>query len=832
MSCKVNGSFTLNDGSTFNLQDNSSLTSDGELKLNSGSTLNVNNSSEFLSYGELNLSEGVIINLQYTYEGDLELKGVIKSIGSTNENVTINCSTGTGWIKCINVDTLLMQHTIINSGSVAVHIMDGIQKPRLLSISHSIFNNSPLLHLFYAENTEGVNIQLADNSFSTSNQNNQGLYFSGFNNIQLIRDTIQSTITPTYLYGPGIYILNNKSTEINECYISNFNYGIQRGSPVPEELENLVPTYSEDIKVSNCSLNGGQNNTGAGILTGTIQDYQVSGVKIDLNNISNFRSGIIVSNSDNFPLGIKNNTITNYAMFGISLAGGNDAVIKENYISTNEATAENAIGIYLGLSANPKILSNTINAEGVTNPGTGIFSVSSDGEIRNNTIQHHWHGIELGSSSPNVGANTITTNLRYGIFINDHSYPDLSEQIVGGDPYPLSGYNTIRENGECNFLPSYSELYLRFNSTVNLEKGCNTIADDREDPALHCNYFYLIDGSHVAREVNAVRNYWGEVNRSNPEGRFGGGLIVDYSDWQIEPCTYDEGGGILILANSKGEVYDTVYVNGEAPLELTDIELRYSAANEYYYNNNYSQAKQEYESIIQDYGDSTESLQAYNRLYTLANLMYSSPETFNQLKDYFLQKASNQTDSILIGTLTHLADLCLVSATEYVAAINNFDEIAQQNPNTDIALYRQIDALTTSLLMPQDSSLNKGVLGKYSVSDLSEYNNKLSELLQTRGKSIINSDKELLPIEYTLYQNYPNPFNPTTTIKYDLPFASEVSLCIYDILGRKVKELVNTRQPAGRYEVQFDATSLSSGVYIYQLIAEKYMSSKKMILLK
>ncbi|NUM61996.1 MAG: T9SS type A sorting domain-containing protein, partial [Ignavibacteriaceae bacterium] len=210
----------------------------------------------------------------------------------------------------------------------------------------------------------------------------------------------------------------------------------------------------------------------------------------------------------------------------------------------------------------------------------------------------------------------------------------------------------------------------------------------------------------------------------------------------------------------------------------------------------------------------------------------SSPSVFNQLKGFYLQQAANQTDSLMIGTLKHLSDLCLVSAEEYLPAINNFDEIAQQNPNTDIALYRQIDALTTSLLMPQDSCLNKGVLGKYSVTNLSEYTNKLNELLSTRGKSGLESEKELLPTEYTLYQNYPNPFNPTTTIKYDLPNTSDVSLIIYDILGRKVKELVNTKQQAGRYEIQFNASNLASGVYIYQLIADKYFSSRKMILLK
>jgi hypothetical protein len=105
---------------------------------------------------------------------------------------------------------------------------------------------------------------------------------------------------------------------------------------------------------------------------------------------------------------------------------------------------------------------------------------------------------------------------------------------------------------------------------------------------------------------------------------------------------------------------------------------------------------------------------------------------------------------------------------------------------------------------------------------------KLGEVIT----SVENNIQGILPILSFLYQNHPNPFNSSTTIKYDLPNNSDVSLIIYDILGRNVKELVNTKQQAGRYEVQFNASNLASGVYIYQLIAEKFISSKKMILLK
>lgn len=726
-----------------------------------------------------------------------------------------------------------MRHTEINSGYMVQAITNGIQKPRLLSISNSIFNNSPQRHFFHIQNTEGVNITLSDNSFTTGYPNYTGcLYLFGFNEVEIIRNTIN--YTTDRMFSIGINSTNNKSLNINHCNVSGFNTCIQRGYIFQDDLEDVELIYNEDIRIYNCSLNGGQNNNGAAISIGLANNYQVSGVKIDLNTISDYKTGIQINNADNFSLGITNNSITDYGLVGILVSNGSEALIKENLISADVSTSEHCVGISVNQVSNPIILGNTIEAYNVSSPGSGISLVScNNGEVRLNTIQNHLYGIELGSSSPKIGANTIINNKAYGIYISDNSNPDLTGSFVGADQFPLSGYNTIRENGLCTETRN-SELYL-LSSLVNLEKGCNTIADDRDGIQQQCNNLYLVDGSKIPETIIQARgNYWGNhpFYGNDPSGRFGEEVTIDYSDFLNEPCTYSQGEAELILANSKGEVYDTVYSTENTATGLSDIESRYATANNYYYNNLYNQAKQEYEGIIQNYGNSNASIQAYNQLYTVANLTNSSPSVFNQLKGFYLQQAANQTDSLMIGTLKHLSDLCLVSAEEYLPAINNFDEIAQQNPNTDIALYRQIDALTTSLLMPQDSCLNKGVLGKYSVTNLSEYTNKLNELLSTRGKSGLESEKELLPTEYTLYQNYPNPFNPTTTIKYDLPNTSDVSLIIYDILGRKVKELVNTKQQAGRYEIQFNASNLASGVYIYQLIADKYFSSRKMILLK
>ena len=100
-----------------------------------------------------------------------------------------------------------------------------------------------------------------------------------------------------------------------------------------------------------------------------------------------------------------------------------------------------------------------------------------------------------------------------------------------------------------------------------------------------------------------------------------------------------------------------------------------------------------------------------------------------------------------------------------------------------------------------------------------------------------------IPSEFALYQNYPNPFNPSTTIKFNIPpFSKGVSersedggftkLKVYDILGNEVATLVNEVKPAGTYEVEFNASNLSSGIYYYQIKAGSFIQTKKMILMK
>jgi hypothetical protein len=103
------------------------------------------------------------------------------------------------------------------------------------------------------------------------------------------------------------------------------------------------------------------------------------------------------------------------------------------------------------------------------------------------------------------------------------------------------------------------------------------------------------------------------------------------------------------------------------------------------------------------------------------------------------------------------------------------------------------------------------------------------------NKLVSTGVKELakgVPEQYRLENNYPNPFNPVTTIEYSLPHSGFVSLKVYNLIGEEVATLVNGIQHAGQFEVPFDASNLSSGVYIYRLQSNNFIETKRMVLMK
>ena len=100
------------------------------------------------------------------------------------------------------------------------------------------------------------------------------------------------------------------------------------------------------------------------------------------------------------------------------------------------------------------------------------------------------------------------------------------------------------------------------------------------------------------------------------------------------------------------------------------------------------------------------------------------------------------------------------------------------------------------------------------------------------GTVWVKNENKTIPVEFKLEQNYPNPFNPSTKIQYSLPHSSNVVIKVFDILGNEIETLVNEEKQTGTYDITWYAENLPSGIYFYQLKADNYVETKKMILLR
>lgn len=151
--------------------------------------------------------------------------------------------------------------------------------------------------------------------------------------------------------------------------------------------------------------------------------------------------------------------------------------------------------------------------------------------------------------------------------------------------------------------------------------------------------------------------------------------------------------------------------------------------------------------------------------------------------------------------------------------------------------------MDTVFIWPNDGNLYFSTLHriiKFEVdSTLKPYTTWYSDYLLLEKPTVLieNEKNSSTPESYSLSQNYPNPFNPSTTIHYELPTESNVKIAIYDMLGRKIHELISQKQHAGNHSVQWNGidsqgNKVSAGIYLYQIQAGDFVQTKKMLLLR
>ena len=151
----------------------------------------------------------------------------------------------------------------------------------------------------------------------------------------------------------------------------------------------------------------------------------------------------------------------------------------------------------------------------------------------------------------------------------------------------------------------------------------------------------------------------------------------------------------------------------------------------------------------------------------------------------------------------------------------------------DLTLKFNRNAIVDTLMkLPAEDMLELTISGMLKDETEFEGTDCIRLLKSGRMPEAVEIDNDIIPLEITLIGNTPNPFNPTTTISYGLPERQHVRIEIFNVLGQSVTVLVDRTIPAGFHSIEWDASALASGIYLYRLVTEIEVETKKMLLLK
>lgn len=378
---------------------------------------------------------------------------------------------------------------------------------------------------------------------------------------------------------------------------------------------------------------------------------------------------------------------------------------------------------------------------------------------------------------------------------------DSSAALIG---FTLTGGKGTRWNDEHNLGSFYREgggiliqywaPRIRFNIIINNEAYSKTSAVSAGGGAIRCG-----DGNPLIENNIIFHN----------RGRYGGGIVFNYSGGVIRNNIIAEnyggedyaGGGLWILANrfdNKIKVIENnTIINNSSVLPGGGIYLWAGSAN--YVRNN----------IV--WGNTAPSNPQIRVSGSSAQIIY------NDVEGGYTGEGNISVDPELVQNGYYLNDTspCIDAGKDSVVFNDPEDPM-----NPGFALYPSLGTIINDM----------GVFGGPNSSDLTM---KVTTVYDLMGA---------VPADFNLFQNYPNPFNPSTIISWQSPESGYQTVKIYDVLGNEIMTLADGFKPAGHYEVTFNASELSSGIYFYQLLvsalqskdgkAGSFVQTRKMLLIK
>jgi len=485
---------------------------------------------------------------------------------------------------------------------------------------------------------------------------------------------------------------------------------------------------------------------------------------------------------------------------------------------------------------------NTFTKSGAGSHWGGICfnSGSSSSSLSNCDVEYGIAGIYVDNSSPTIQSTNISNSAYYGIVLNGSANSSLYQcEVINNDVFGVvvgdnssfdpvyclisgNGYGGDATGGILNDGDSYIRYCtLSSNCGVGVYVNSSSWADIGEDAQdgegnnnIGNNSSYEIN-SQIASEVPAYYNYWGDEDGPNPNDLNGN---IGYNPWLEEdpglPWGLDKA-----VPGQYAESELIMFREGIRQMQFGNWEI----------------AGEKFREFVTLYPESYFSRFALNRyIYVMDKLnrtndteqLFTSLEKLNSsasVKDYlwgvkmdFYRKQGRFDEAVAI--FNHSADIKNpdIQKSLWLKRIQIY--CGMGDTSSAIAAYKNfIDA------WPDD------VRSRIAEMELTRLTGNSSKPIAKQTQfSIINA----LPETYSLGKNYPNPFNPATTIPFDLPEDSKVKITIFDLTGRLVMELINENRSAGYHTLQWDASNLPSGVYLYRMQAGNFSDMKKCLLVK
>jgi len=469
---------------------------------------------------------------------------------------------------------------------------------------------------------------------------------------------------------------------------------------------------------------------------------------------------------------------------------------------------DNSYGIRASYSYTQSWTQNHISDNNISDNNYGIYLWNSSPTVHNNQIIYNKYGLRnYQSSSPIVTENDIQYNQYYGFYCGYYSNPLLHYN----SSYNSGGYNKISLNGTYGVQASSNSVPILGLPNPNLG-GHNSIFS---------NSSYEIYNT-TSGTVYASRNWWGK-----PSGPSTGDLYG--SVYWNPPLSEAPGGGEMMLMTA-----------GTEPIETSDMPIELLMAYNEKCNSDFQESLFRFKKFFLRHPSNPFASFAVEEY--ISSLISSGLIIEKILKE--LQEIQKQVKNGNINfELCNAQILLKIRSGDYESALELLDNTLKTETNEDFQnwLLIQKGFLFAYCLNNPDKGISafEEVISRCDEKDdvyeiAHEEINLLSKeclakFFKRKGDKVaINK----LPTKYCLYDNYPNPFNSQTIIKYEIPDESQVKLIIYDITGRSIKTLVNNKQSAGYYSIQWNANALPSGVYFYQIQAGSFRQVRKCLLVK